>query len=585
MYFSPRLLESITSPLAYIPSMTTQSHPGKGLSLPQLVFALNQELNRIAYSPSCVKMVLWERYTYTCRSFALEEISRLDEGTTAALTTIREWRNSFAPINRVPSDVLSLIPIHLSQCDRFHASFVCRHWRRTFLQRAELWSELFTSRGEVYVKTLLERAKGTTLDVFVNGAVPINTMLLLATRTVQIRRLEFFDGEWRDVQEFSEVVSGPLPLLHTLAFDIPEELTSLDFLHSPPPSPPPFGNTVNLKVLRFHSLMRWLPPFTPFKFPNLVSIDFSVTTLGHFRVLDLFDCLEASPMLRTVHVEIISGISFEGVPQGNIVVLPYVESFKLRTSDGRFGYKIAVHISCPSATFTSLTLKQDSNSVIPEQLFPARALWDAIIRQYTRSPVEEVTVDTKPITSKLTFRSADATVIELSFEIAIVQVEAPNRIYYPSEEILVQATRAVQNHPELADVKRLHICYGLDALGAPGASEIADEVELLFKSVGPLDELTICCLDLRSYCHSFLTPDDEEPVVFPPTKKLTISHPPYVFNKECVAIVELAQSQHALGTPFEQVVFRRERISTEMEEELKQWVGTVEYYEKPHDNT
>jgi len=32
--------------------MDTRAHPGKGLSLPQLVFALNAELKDMAYSPS-----------------------------------------------------------------------------------------------------------------------------------------------------------------------------------------------------------------------------------------------------------------------------------------------------------------------------------------------------------------------------------------------------------------------------------------------------------------------------------------------------------------------------------------------------
>lgn len=35
-------------------SMDMETYPGKGLSLPQLVFALNKELERTAYSPSYV---------------------------------------------------------------------------------------------------------------------------------------------------------------------------------------------------------------------------------------------------------------------------------------------------------------------------------------------------------------------------------------------------------------------------------------------------------------------------------------------------------------------------------------------------
>ena len=47
------------------------------------------------------------------RSFTPDEISQLDRDTSTALSIIREWRNSFAAVNRVPLDVLSLIPAHL----------------------------------------------------------------------------------------------------------------------------------------------------------------------------------------------------------------------------------------------------------------------------------------------------------------------------------------------------------------------------------------------------------------------------------------------------------------------------------------
>jgi len=78
----------------------------------------------------------------------------------AALTTVREWPNSFVLSNCAPTDILYLIPTHLSsQKDRFRAFFVCRHWRRTIFQCTGLWSHLCFSKGEVY-QALLVRAKG-----------------------------------------------------------------------------------------------------------------------------------------------------------------------------------------------------------------------------------------------------------------------------------------------------------------------------------------------------------------------------------------------------------------------------------------
>ena len=54
------------------------------------------------------------------------EASRLGRATMTTPMTIREWRNTFVPINHIPLDMLSLIPTHLSSHnDHFHTIFVC----------------------------------------------------------------------------------------------------------------------------------------------------------------------------------------------------------------------------------------------------------------------------------------------------------------------------------------------------------------------------------------------------------------------------------------------------------------------------
>ncbi|KAF9783898.1 hypothetical protein BJ322DRAFT_1109745 [Thelephora terrestris] len=55
--------------------MDAHNYPGRGLSLSQLVFALNEELKRVAPSPL----------------ITLEAFSQLDRDASNALATIREW--------------------------------------------------------------------------------------------------------------------------------------------------------------------------------------------------------------------------------------------------------------------------------------------------------------------------------------------------------------------------------------------------------------------------------------------------------------------------------------------------------------
>ena len=197
----------------------------------------------------------------------MDEVLELEYDTLAALTTIREWINSFVPINRLPVDVLSTISTHLPpQKDRFHATFVCRHWRRTLLQHAGLWSHICLAKGEVYVKTLLKRAKGSPLSILASGMDPVDTITLLPPYAKQITDLEFAN---MDISRFSKIISGPLPFLRTL---------NLDTVHEIDRDVPLFSDAVGLKEFRLHSERS--PSLSHFVFPNLTSFELSVPSLA-----------------------------------------------------------------------------------------------------------------------------------------------------------------------------------------------------------------------------------------------------------------------------------------------------------------
>jgi hypothetical protein len=498
-----------------------------------------------------------ERTDSILNSFTFHQVSQLDQDTSTALATIREWRNSFIPINRVPLDILSLIPTHLeshlsSHGDRFRASFVCRHWRRTFLQRAELWSKLYLSKGGVYVKTLLKRAKGSALDIIVDRRVPVSTMALLSSHTEQIRDLAFLSDWTTSIQDFAEVNPRPTHL---------RSLTIINFGtgSNAPNFPPLFTDLVNMKTFRYHSELIQPPLFSHFVFPNLVSFEFTTKPVDDFLASQLLDFLEASPMLRTVNMRIkIADISLEGIPQGRVVVLPNVESFNLTVSDGGPGYKTAAHISCPSARNTYLTHDKRAQSAIPEEMFPSSILWNAIIRQYTRNPIEEVTLEVKTdftVACKLTFRSTCAAVVELCFEVDTKDEDDDESEDDLAEEMhkeaFTQATRVVRNHPQLASVKRLHISHSYGYVGSHSGPDTVNEVGRLFRSLGSLDSLTIYHCELRPYLNSFLPPperplDGTREPMFPPIKELTISCPIHPDQREYTAIVGLAKSRHTV---------------------------------------
>ncbi|KAF9783462.1 hypothetical protein BJ322DRAFT_1110348 [Thelephora terrestris] len=346
-------------------------YPGRGLSLSHLVFALNEELKRVTHSPS----------------FTLEAVSQLEQGASAALASIREWKNSFRRVNRIPTDILSLIPTHLpAQKDRFRAASVCRHWRGTLLKHGALWSQLFLVRGEDYVSTLLKRAKGSALDIITNCDAPAGTTPMISPRAHQIRYLEFRGNNWQDIIAFSEFNSGQLPLLCTLKIlwlksSHPRDQSNV----ASPSSSPYFRGSINLEQLVLSSYE--LSSLSHFVFPNLTMFKLSSWSRERCSTLLLLSFLNASPMLQTVEVSISHQIDLRDVPQETVVVLPNVKTFSLY-SDGHMAdvYAIAAHISCPRATSTSLAHGETSDMMNAHlRIFPTPFLWNAIITRGTKT--------------------------------------------------------------------------------------------------------------------------------------------------------------------------------------------------------
>ena len=439
------------------------------------------------------------------------------------------------------------------------------------------------------MKTLLERAKGFALDILAGYMDPIRTITLLLPHTEQIRSLDFVDGRWSDIRKFSEFVSGPLPLLRILRINA---VGGVDLYGTDAMTPPPFSlfsNAANLQELSLYSDLP--PPLNHFDFPNLTFFELSALS-GGLQASQLLDFLEASPMLQAVCVDIEGTISLHGVPQERIVVLPNVESLSLVMNDGEPGYRLAAHISCPSAKDTSLTHDGGTSYVTPREIFPVSVSWNAIVRQYTRNPVEEVALEMKTpsdstIACSLTFRSPDATVIRLHFNLAApdeegyrddeVQFEVFAEMYW---EIFSQACMTIRGHTLLIKIQRLRICHTSLVSYYAQTMRVTDEVGQLFKSVGPLEELIFHHCDMGAYLASFhdnfIHRDVRKLVVFPPIKELTISDPSYIALANFgAAMVGLAESQHALGVPFERVTVRMDRLPAEMAERLKPWVGAV----------
>jgi hypothetical protein len=431
------------------------------------------------------------------------------------------------------------------------------------------------------MKTVLERANGSALDVLIEKDLPTTSVALLSPHIQQIKHLEFKFTHWEDIEKFSEVNSSPLPLLRSLQIHPGHKIDNYDGSSF-------FSNAINLEEFTFDSFQfRRLKHFI---FPHLTTFRLRTWEVTGSGVLELFNFLKASPTLRTVDIRTVGSIVLAG--QQVPIVLPNAETFSLA-----FGsvdvYDVAAHISCPRARSTSLTYSVSDLDMLPAQeILPTSVTLNAIVHQYTRSPVEEVTLKTHPFldTCSLTFQSSDTSTIQFVFQVLEVS-DDEDELETSFDEITCEAFSqslfTIRAHPQLSHVKRLRIGYTATALIAHQPIHMATELGELFGSMGSLDKLTIEGSDLYPYLRGFGNlAASEMQIVFPPIKELAILHPiPTDRTKETYmsAVVGLAESQHTKGTPFECVTVRARMPPAVVVENLRRWVGTVDWCEEDSD--
>ena len=373
------------------------------------------------------------------------------------------------------------------------------------------------------MSTLLERAKGSALDIITNCNAPDGIITLISPRARQITYLEFVDSSWQEILAFSELNSGQLPLLHTLQINAFDTFDS----HSQrnveiPPSLRLFKGSIDLQ--QFELCSSSFTSLSYFTFPNLTTFILPPFPTGDFNASYLFNFLKASPLLQTVVMNIAAKIDLSNIPQEMVIVLPNVKTFTFYGPDNTLPqvFDVASHISCPCAQSTFLTHHiYDYQMTTGLEVFPSPVVCDRIVRQYTASPVEEVALEIRhsegEIVCFLTFHCSDTIVVRLGFILYETDANADDlnmSVVEMGWQIFSQALTTIQNHPLLSHAKRLHIKQGAYMLGR--------EVE---------------CMG---------------------------------------AIVELAKSQHAMGVPFERVTVRTMGLHPEMAEELGRCVATVD---------
>ena len=247
-----------------------------------------------------------------------------------ALSTVHTLKKtSIAAINRLPQEVIALVPTHFdprSPGDTLNATHVCRYWRAALVSSPTLWTITDATRMmPSLIQLYLERSGMSPLDVTLGAKTPEHTLQKFVERAPRIRLLSFEVMPWTTWKAVSECFS--VSALHTLSdLRISAETevgsTGLDsalFPHAP-----------NLRHLFFQISGPPVPILPHISFPSLKTIEITfqggytshlIATLGQ-----LLGVLRSSPLLEDVSLKF-HELTIEPGVSHHSVLLPRLQKF------------------------------------------------------------------------------------------------------------------------------------------------------------------------------------------------------------------------------------------------------------------
>ena len=242
---------------------------------------------------------------------------------------VQSAKNSFAPINRIPPEILSLIPeyirYHRDQ-DLIALTHVCRGWREIFTSRSSLWTRLdFTDIDKT--RAYIHRSQSSPLKIYFGRTAIDHAFTLIIPH---IHRLKSLTIKANILPETFEHFRSHTPLLEKLCIDLGSTA------HLPRLDNALFdGDLSSLSQLRLSGVI------TDFPWKNLanlrvVNLRIFFPPLTMTQLLDFFEC---APSLHTVKLTS-SVIRSSNAPPRRMVPLRRLE---VLTIDGHSSQSIILH--------------------------------------------------------------------------------------------------------------------------------------------------------------------------------------------------------------------------------------------------
>jgi len=296
-----------------------------------------------------------------------------------ALSTIHVSMNTFPKINRLPPEVLALIPSFLTSFkDLVFTTHVCRHWRNIVIASPPLWSYLDNeAMHKDLVAAYMDRCGDTPLDVNFSSESDKNASFLekVVLHSSHICRIRIPCLPWYHIAEISDAFETPLPLLRDVDLSIGYDL-------SPPPFEQPFlAGATNLVSLCLSDYNMNSGTLLHFIIPTLTRLSLSFSEPRIPMVGELLEFLRNSPLIEDLQVHADTVLD---APEENSafpdrfqpVDLPYLHNIRLSWTTPRSQYTLLAHIQHPPNCSVSMQARSVSDIAQPPQnVFPKS--WDA----------------------------------------------------------------------------------------------------------------------------------------------------------------------------------------------------------------
>ena len=234
-----------------------------------------------------------------------------------------------APINRIPPEILALIPDFWDAWGRdrniIALTHVCRAWREVFISRSSLWSDFdYTNKEKTQV--YFERSKSSPINLSLdlrNCVFPCDSFFQFIPRVTGRLKSLFVNGPLEDVEVVTSRLSHPAPLLERLS--IFAQCYSGPYRYLPLTSGLFDGDLSSLRTLRLAQVCTGLPWRNMI---NLTSFTLSYTSSEMVTIGQLLDFFEGAPYLEEVKLSY--AIPTTGAQNGRVVSLECLKSMHIQ---------------------------------------------------------------------------------------------------------------------------------------------------------------------------------------------------------------------------------------------------------------